>query len=406
MHSLIKPEDTWLLLGFLTGWAAASIYLEQKYRWAAKISGAVIALFGALILANLNIIPTESDVYDAVWTYAIPLAIPMLLFQADLKRIWRESGRMIVIFLMSSFGTVIGVYLAFLALKDRIPHLDKIGAMMTGSYIGGSVNFAALSAKFETPGELVSATVVADNVMMAVYFFVLMAIPAFSFFRKHYPTPHIDAFEREAGKNPDAAPSSFWRRKEISLKDIAFTFASASVIAAVSFKLAEIFDGLIPSGDQASFLMNTLNGMFGDKYLMLTTVTVIAVTVFRKFFGNLRGAQEIGTFLIYLFFVVIGVPASVPLLLKNAPLLMVFVFIIVFVNMAVTLIAGKWLKFTLEEALLATNATIGGPTTAAAMAAAKGWDRLIVPALLAGIFGYMIGNYAGSMMGYFLHALL
>jgi len=74
--------------------------------------------------------------------------------------------------------------------------------------------------------------------------------------------------------------------------------------------------------------------------------------------------------------------------------------------MAVTLIAGKWLKFTLEEALLATNATIGGPTTAAAMAAAKGWDRLIVPALLAGIFGYMIGNYAGSMMGYFLHALL
>lgn len=55
-------------------------------------------------------------------------------------------------------------------LKQHIPYLDKIGGMITASYIGGGVNFAAMAAKFETPGEYVSATVVADNFMMALLF--------------------------------------------------------------------------------------------------------------------------------------------------------------------------------------------------------------------------------------------
>ncbi|MGO0943808.1 DUF819 family protein, partial [Clostridioides difficile] len=43
---------------------------------------------------------------------------------------------------------------------------------------GGNVNFAAMSGAFDAPGELVSATVVADNLLMALYFFVLIAIPS------------------------------------------------------------------------------------------------------------------------------------------------------------------------------------------------------------------------------------
>lgn len=55
--------------------------------------------------------------------------------------------------------------------------------MMTGSYIGGGVNFAALSTKFQTPGELVSATVVADNSVMAFYFIVLITLPNITFIK-------------------------------------------------------------------------------------------------------------------------------------------------------------------------------------------------------------------------------
>lgn len=178
--SIIQPDDTWMLWAFLAGWAAVSIYLEQTYKWASKMSGAIIALVGAMLLANFNIIPTESPVYDTVWSYVVPLSIPLLLFRSNILKIWNESGRLLVIFLLSSTGTVTGAIVGFFLLRDHLPVLDKIAAMMTGSYIGGGVNFAAMSAKFETPGEIVSATVVADNMLMALYFLVLILIPKLS----------------------------------------------------------------------------------------------------------------------------------------------------------------------------------------------------------------------------------
>ncbi len=399
-ESIIQPDETWILWAFLAGWAAISIYLEQKYKWASKLSGAIIALVGAMLLANFNVIPTESPVYDAVWSYVIPLAIPLLLFQSNILKIWKESGRLLFIFLISSIGTVTGAIVGFLALKDVIPRLDEITGMMTGSYIGGSVNLAALSARFETPGEVISATVVADNFMMALYFLVLILIPSLSFFRKRYQTPHIDALEKRGGNSDENLAKTFWKRKEISLQDLALAVGAAFVLVAVSFKIAELVDQWIPSGEGANFFFILLNGIFGDKYLMLTTLTLLAVTIFSSFFEKINGSQEIGTYLIYIFFVVIGVPASLPILIQQAPLLFVLVFIMVAINMIVSLVFGKWLKFNLEEIILASNANIGGPTTAAAMAISKGWTKLVGPILIVGTLGYIIGNYAGAAIHY------
>ena len=56
MNTLISPDETWLLWAFLVGWAAVSIYLEQRFEWASKLSGAIVALLGAMILANLGVI--------------------------------------------------------------------------------------------------------------------------------------------------------------------------------------------------------------------------------------------------------------------------------------------------------------------------------------------------------------
>ncbi|MYL42567.1 DUF819 family protein [Virgibacillus salexigens] len=399
--SIISSEDTWLLWAFMAGWAAVSIYLEQTYQWASKITGAIIALVGAMILVNLNVIPSQAPAYDTVWNYVIPLAIPLLLFQANLKKIWNESGKLLMLFLISSIGTVIGGFIAYFSMHQWIPEAAKVTDMETGSYTGGGVNFAALSAKLNVPGELASSAIVADNILMALYFFVLILMPTLAFFRRNYPTPYIDEMEQKT-KQTKGNVGEYWKRKDISLKDIAFAIGSAFALVAISFKLAEVIDGLIPAGEEVHFLFNLLNGLFGDGYLLLTTITVIVVTVFNRFFERIHGAQELGTYFIYIFFVVIGVPASLPLLISNAPLLLLFLAIMVLFNMLVTFTIGKLFKFSLEEMIVASNANIGGPTTAAAFAIAKGWTKLIVPIMLVGTLGYVIGNYLGSMVYYFL----
>lgn len=406
-NTLIKSDDLITLWGIIVVWAAVSIYLEQRFTWASKVSGAIIALVGAIILSNTGVIPTDSPVYDSIWAFIIPLAIPLLLFHVNFKKIWQESGRMLIIFLISSIGTVAGTIISFFLLKDHIPYLDKIGGMMSASYVGGGVNFAAMAGKFETPGEMVSATIVADNLMMALYFVVLMIIPTMAFFRKRYSTPHVLEVEKQSGEQDGKTlAENFWSRKDISLKDMALSIGTAFFLVIIAFKVAAFLDGIIPSGEDVSFFYNLLNGLFGDKYLILTTITFIALALFPKYFEGINGSQEMGTLLIYLFFVVIGVPASIPLIIQNAPLLLVFVAIIVIVNMLVSLTAGKLLKYDLEDILLVSNANIGGPTTAAAMAIAKGWKNLIGPILVVGTIGYIIGNYIGTTLGLWFATML
>lgn len=396
MKSFISPDNTWVLWAIITGWAAFSIYLEQKYDWASKVSGAIIALIGAMVLSNLNIIPVEAPVYDQVWGYVVPLAITLLLYQCNINKIGKESARILTIFLISSVGTMIGAIVGYLALHKIIPDLNMVAAMMSGSYIGGSVNFAAMSGAFDVPGDLVSAAVVADNLLMALYFFVLMAIPSVTFFRKKFKHPHIDEMEKLDSKDGETIAASYWGRKEISLKDIAYAVASAFVIVAVSTELAGFLKSLIPTTNP---IVAMFNSILGNQYLIITTLTMLLATFASKFIGEIKGAQEIGTFLIYIFFVVIGVPASIPLIIQKSPLLLLYCAVMVIINMAITFTAAKLLKFDLEEAILASNANIGGPTTAAAMAISKGWTKLIGPILIVGTLGYVIGNYFGLFIG-------
>ncbi len=145
--------------------------------------------------------------------------------------------------------------------------------------------------------------------------------------------------------------------------------------------------------------MTLVHGLLSNSYLIMTTITMILATVFSNFFGKLPGSQEIGTFLIYIFFAVIGAPASISLILKEAPLLLLVAALIVGTNLIVSLIFGKLFKFSIEEIMIASNANVGGPTTSAAMAIAKGWTDLVGPALLVGTLGYVLGNYFGIFVG-------
>lgn len=397
-NPLIGADNTWVLMAITFGWVAFSIYAEQKWQWAAKMSGAIVALIGALVLTNLAIIPTHAPFFDdIIWGYVVPMAIPLLLLQCDLKKIGRDSGKLLILFLVGSVGTVAGSIIGAKVLGDHIPHMAGIAGMMTGSYIGGGVNFAALAGAFDVPGEMISATTVADNLLMALYFFVLVSIPGIAFFRKHYSHPFVDEVEQNGiSDESKTIAAAYWGKKDISLLDISINMAISGVIVAVSKILSGIFAEIIPTSN-AVFKM--INALLGNQYLIITTIAMIIATVFASKVEKVSGSQEIGTWLIYLFFFVIGVPASIVKVVVNAPIVLVFCAIIVVINMTICLVVGKLFHFNLEEIILASNANIGGPTTAAAMAISKGWIKLVGPTMLVGTLGYVIGTYLGIFVG-------
>lgn len=401
--SLISPDNHWALLTILFFSTFLAIMLEQRYKWAAKVSGSIITLVIAVLLTNLGVIPSEAKVFDdVVWGYAVPLAIPLLLLKTNLRKIYRDAGRFLVIFLIGAAGTMAGAVLATKLLSGTVEGLAGVGAMMTGSYIGGGVNFTALSDAFHVDANLRASATVADNLNMAIYFLLLLGVAGSAWFRKRYPHPHIDEVLKN-GKNDggETLAARYWTRKDISLKDIAKDMAYAVIVVFLSRTIGDFFTGLIPTDN---WFLKMLNTFLGSQYIWITNLSMLWSTCFEKQASDMSGAQEIGTWLIYLFFFAIGVPASIGALIRNAPILLLFCLIIVLVNMLFCFLGGKLLKFSLEEIILASNANIGGPTTAAGMAISQGWGKLVGPCMLTGTFGYVIGTWLGILVGSLLGA--
>lgn len=72
------------------------------------------------------------------------------------------------------------------------------------------------------------------------------------------------------------------------------------------------------------------------------------------------------------------------------------------IHLAVSLAGGRLLRLPMQAVLIASNANVGGPATAAAMATSKGWQHMVQPAMLTGSLGYAIATAIGCAMGHWM----
>lgn len=395
MNSLISPDDHWVIWTFLVGTAAISLLLEQKYVFVKKITGAAVAIVSGMVVSNIGLMPAASASYDVVWEYIVPLVIPLLLMKTDVRKIFKETGRFSGAFHISALGTVVGSIVAVALLHTFIDDLELIAPAMTASYIGGSVNFVSVVSMFNPPADLVNATIVADNGVMILYFLLLLTLPGMAVMRRFFPVTKKS--DEIAGINNDEINSDYWKPKSIGLVDIGKSLAIAFFISMLSVKISSYFG--------REYMPGILKMILGQQYLLLTTFSILFPMVMPKTASKIAGNEELGTFFIFIFFVMIGLPASITKVILEAPVMILFCAIILGFNFLVTFIIGKIFKYELEELALAAIITSGGPMNGLAVAISKNWHNLIIPSLMLGVWGYVIGNYIGYLMGIFLQAI-
>jgi len=398
LAALIPADQIWTLWALIVAGTAFSIWLEGRYRWAEKLSAPVIGLLLAMLLSNTGIMPAVmpdgSDVpaYDFIGTYLVPLALPLLLMQANIVKIAREAGRLMFAVLLASAGTITGAFAAVALLKDQgIPQIEQAAAIMTGSYIGGMVNFLAIQTSTGATGELTTGLIVADNLVMAGFFLILLWMAGSKFFLKHFPHPHSSA-------NGHALEEEAEKPVLLTVNGLGAALAFSFVVVALAMGTGKLIAGLFPADLPMSSPLGLLKTIATNRFVMITGFSLLAATFAPRALERLRGYERIGIFLLFLYLFSIGLPASLRTVISDTPALFVFCLIMAVGNVLFTMVLGKLFKLDLEELLLAINATLGGPPTAAAMAVSRGWKPLVLPGLLAGLWGYIIGTPLGLMV--------
>lgn len=399
MHALISADDSWTLWALMTAGTALSLWLEKRYRWADRLSAPVVGMLMAMALSNTRVMPAEAPAYDFIGTWLVPLALPLLLLRANVVKIARETGRLFLTLHISALGTMLGAFAAVALLRGQVPEVERAAAIMAGSYIGGMVNFVAISSSTQAQGTLTGALTVADNLVMAGVFVLLLWMAGSRWFLARYRHPHtaddgaglLTSGEENEAAAAEAAP--------LTAQSLATGLAVAAGVVAVAMLLGRGLGALLgpeePGGGVWAALVRTL---LTNKYVLITAVSLATATLLPRWLERLRGNEEVGRWILYLFLFSIGLPADLRAVLLNSPLLFVFCAVMCAVNVGLTLVAGRVLRLPLEDCLISINATIGGPATAAGMAVSRGWPALMLPALLAGLWGYVIGTPAGMLV--------
>ena len=357
----------------------ALAFVSERTVIGQKVTGTVVVILLAIAAANLGIIPHSAPAYGFIFSYVVPLLIPLFLFQADVRRLAREASRTSLAFLVAALGTVAGVIVAALLLDlSQLGVASELAAdrreagivgLFASTYIGGSVNYAALGeiTGLSADASFFSAATAADNLFSAVFLSVIALVPGAHWIARHF----VEHTASEAVQVTETV---------VTPASISYALAAAAGIVAITDLLCWWLE--LPSW----------------RYAVMTLISVGLATAVPQIRDWFSGAFEVGVALSFPFFAAIAAGADIRAMISVAPLLIILVAILLSVHLTVLLVLGRKLGLTIPELLTASNAAILGATTAPAMAAAKGWHDQVTPGVLVGVLGYALGTFIGTAL--------
>ena len=372
-----------LLLIVFSEWLATKKIFKQ-------FGSVTIVIIATAIVANLRIIPSSSNappVYDKIFEYAAPLGIFFLLLDVKLKDLKRAGAPMLGMFLTGSLATIAGVVAGYFILapqRHQIPQANVIAGMFTGTYIGGSANLNAVALNYGLTknGTLYAAVNVVDNIMTTTWIVMTIFLP--SLFQRMMPRKKMKPPGIKDMSEEELSQMLSQVKTNTSLKEICILMALA--LGSLFFSL--MVSKLVPQIPS----------------ILVLTVFALLLAQF-SFVHKLRGSKVMGLLLIMLFLAVIGAYCDIGALLKNGKMVSVLLLwdaLLIFVHGLLIFSVGWLFKQDWDIVSVASNANIGGATSAPACAASLGRTDLQLPGILAGTLGNAIGTFAGLLVAEFL----
>jgi len=360
-----------------------SLWLEKRYKTFKKLGAGAIAILIGIALSNSGFLPGDSPAYDFLMSQGVSASIVLILLSVDIRSIKKAGPTMLKAFLLGAVGSALGAMTMSYFLADSIGgEAYKLAGQFTGTYVGGGMNFAALGRAFDTNSDLFTAGIAADVIITAIWLVVCLAAPIL--LTRKTDTP--ETLEELPKDNTYTIEQSLYR------SDGSMKIAHMAVLVTVVFGTIWISEAL---GKQFPVL---------PEILWLTTLVLIAAQI--PYIKSISGGAMLGNYLLLLFLASNGAKSVVANIIAVGPAVFYFAMGTIALHGIFLFGVGYLLKIDAGTLAVASQANVGGSSSALALASARGYTDKILPGIAVGLLGYAVGNYLGLVVGNIMQGVL
>ena len=366
----------------------------KRWKWVQTL-GTVVLAYAVGIIASLcgvfhfqdpEVAVSFSKMQSMMMNVAVPLAIPLMLFNCDFK-LWTKALPKTAWALVGGIlAVLVSVVSGYFIFRNHIPEPAKVSGMMTGIYTGGTMNFNALGASLGVDKSVMAIVLAFEMVITTPYIFFLLG-GGYKIFRKLLPFKDITHKGRTDEEEVETADvenyqgmlekKNFWGM----LKGLGLSV----VFLAIGAGLALLITG-------------TLN----ELVVILTITTLAIIASFFKKVRELPKTFELGMFFILVFSVIVASMFDINSVNGGSLYIGGFVLWIMFMSMILHLIFCRIAKVSGDLFCVSQVGLLCSPPFVPPIVGAMKNKKVLISGIVVGLVGYAAGTYLGALLAWIL----
>ena len=348
--------------------------------------GIIASLCGVFHFADPTIGATFTKLQSTVMNVAVPLAIPLMLFNCDFK-LWTKSLPKTTWALVTGIAAVIVASISgYFVFRNHVPEIAKVTGMMAGIYTGGTMNFNALGAALNVDRSVMAIVLAFQMVITTPYIFFLLG-GGYKIFRKLLPYKDIT---HKGRMDEDEVETN-------DVENYRGMFEKKNFIGMMKgLGLSVIF--LAVGAGLALLITGTLN----ELVVILTITTLSIIASFFKKVRELPKTFELGMFFILIFSVIVASMFDINSVNGGSLYIGGFVFWIIGISIGLHLLLCRIAKVSGDLFCVCQVGLLCSPPFVPPIAGAMKNKKVLISGIVVGLVGYAIGTYLGALLAWVL----
>ncbi len=370
--------------------------LGERHTFVDKIGAAIICYGVGILVGNvgrlLSIIPASvTGLLDTFSSIMVTIALPLIYFSLDMSTWGRAGPKALLSFAIEIVAVLIASSTGYLLFRGAIgPESNKVAGMLVGVYTGGTINLAAIGTALGVSAPLYVAANTADMAGSAVYLLFIMTLGQRVLGLVLPKSKPLAAGPEESAADRVAADGRSYTglfRRPVLLP-LLVAFGLAVLIAGAGLVLTQVVPGQ----------WGTITAI-----LAITTLGIGASFVPR--IRSIPMTHQLGQYFILVFCLSIGMMSDVMALVTAVPAMLGFVGVAIFGSLLLHVAGAAIFRIDTDTVIITSVAGIYSPPFVPMVASALKNRDVLVPGIITGIIGWVLGTYLGIGLSFLLPRL-